>query len=92
MFHHPCYSPLPPFAILVHVAPHSSLFPADHHLSYPCCLLSLPSVVQESCPPIVTTSIFPYEQWLIGRVVVVCDMAVGWVAFTVIIVIKRIET
>jgi hypothetical protein len=40
--------------------------------------LSLLSVVAHdvvSHPPIVSTSITPYEQWLAGRVVVLCDVA-----------------
>jgi len=51
--------------------------------------LALSTIVSASHPPIVTTSFSPYEQWLIGGVVVVCDVAAGWIAFTIIVVIKR---
>jgi hypothetical protein len=39
----------------------------------PCCSLALPCVVV--VPFIISTSIAPYEQWLAGGVVVLCDMA-----------------
>jgi hypothetical protein len=39
----------------------------------PCHSSALPCVVV--APFVVSTSIAPYEQWLAGRVVVLCDMA-----------------
>jgi len=50
---------------------------------------ALSTIVPASCPPIITTSFSPYEQQLIGGVVVVYDVAAGWIAFTIVVVIKR---
>jgi hypothetical protein len=67
---------------LARVVPRCSSFPAICRsllsvVRCPCHLLSLPSAVRvvPSHSPVVTTSISPYEQWLVGGVVVVCDVA-----------------
>ena len=62
-------------------------------LSPPCCMLlpplfllssifcSLSSVSTSLCVLfIISTSITPYKQWLVGRLVVLCDIAVAAVA------------
>jgi hypothetical protein len=57
------------------IVPCSSLFPTVRR--------SLPFVITLSCvmplllfpSPVISTSISPYKQWLAGRVVVLCDVA-----------------
>jgi hypothetical protein len=77
---HPCHSPLFPVSAVCH--PWHVLFPAVccsllSVVRCPCCPLSPPSTVcvVPSCSPVVTTPISPYEQWLVGGVAVVCDVA-----------------
>jgi hypothetical protein len=71
---HPCHSPLFPICCsssLVCIVPRLFIVPVVCHPRGP--LLSMMSF-PIPCH-VVSTSITPYEQWLTGRVVVLCDVA-----------------